>query len=173
MNERMMTSSDRAVRASVGYHVWCCTMLCVSLLLTACQSSSRSLPTVEVAFVSDAGTSSPSFAVEVVADQGDRSQGLMYRKHLESDKGMLFVFPHEAVQSFWMKNTYIPLDMVFVSRDFEVVGALENIPPLTETPRRVNRPSLYVLEFAAGTAKKFAITEGVKLTVKGDIPEGR
>lgn len=150
------------------------TLMVTLLLLSACQGSSRALPTIELSFLSEESDKAPQvFSMEVVATPDERSQGLMFRKHLNPDEGMIFVFPEERLQSFWMKNTYIPLDMVFVSKELRVVGILENTTPLTETPRRVDLPSMYVLEFAGGTAKKFGITEGVRVAIRGDLPVGR
>jgi hypothetical protein len=72
-----------------------------------------------------------------------------------------------------MKNTFISLDMIFVSSDWRVVGVLKNVPPLTEDRRSVNAPSQYVLEFAAGTAESHAIQPGTKVMVKGALPQSR
>jgi uncharacterized membrane protein (UPF0127 family) len=94
----------------------------------------------------------------------------MFRRELPEDRGMVFVFPEQQIQSFWMKNTLIPLDMVFVSQDGTVVGVVENAAPLTEEPRSVGIPSLYVLEFAAGAAKKFGISSGSKVKFLGELP---
>jgi uncharacterized membrane protein (UPF0127 family) len=96
----------------------------------------------------------------------------MYRREVGEGKGMLFVFPDEKVQSFWMKNTLVPLDMVFVSKEMKVVGILENVPPLTEDPRFVDIPSLYVLEFAGGTMRKVGVRTGAKLVIRGQIARG-
>lgn len=129
-------------------------------------------PTVEIEFVAPEGQSIRSFEVEVVSTPLTRAKGLMYRREVGDGKGMLFVFPGEKVQSFWMKNTLIPLDMVFVSKDMKVVGILENVPPLTEDPRFVDAPSLYVLEFAGGTMRKVGVSTGAKLVIRGQIARG-
>jgi hypothetical protein len=97
-------------------------------------------------------------------------KGLMYRKEIDPHRGMIFVFPEEKVQTFWMKNTYIPLDMVFVTKEMKVVGILENVPPLNEEPRTVGKPSLYVLEFGAGVMRKNGVTPGSIVSIHGQLP---
>jgi hypothetical protein len=88
--------------------------------------------------------------VEVVRTPRERARGLMYRQHLPPDRGMLFLFEQEEIQSFWMKNTLIPLDMVFIRRDMTVAGIVENAEPRTTSSRRVDAPSIYVLEVNGG-----------------------
>ena len=97
----------------------------------------------------------------------------MYRRSLAKDAGMIFVFPEERENSFWMKNTYISLDMVFVGRDMKVVGVLHDVPPLNELPRSVSKPSMYVVEFAAGTMKRLGIGEGALLQLETSLPPAR
>jgi uncharacterized protein len=74
----------------------------------------------------------------------------MYRHDLAADAGMLFVFPETADQAFWMKNTPLPLDMIFIGEDLVVVGIVENAIPFSTRLLRVARPSRYVLEVHAG-----------------------
>lgn len=136
---------------------------------SAC-TSAKSLPTVSITLTSPSGQTSESFSMEVAATPQARSTGLMFRRTLGGREGMLFLFPEQQQLSFWMKNTFIPLDMIFVSKEWKVVGILENVPPLTETPRRVEAESQYVLEFAAGTAKRVGIVEGSLVRVNGLLP---
>jgi uncharacterized protein len=91
--------------------------------------------------------------VEVVRTPEDRARGLMYRRELPSHQGMLFIFDHQEVQSFWMQNTYIPLDMIFIDEAMKIVGVIHNAEPLTTTSRSVGLPSRYVLEVNGGFAK--------------------
>jgi uncharacterized membrane protein (UPF0127 family) len=144
--------------------------LCV--FLVACRPASG-LPTVNLTFTSPTGEKTQSFLMEVAATQESRTRGLMFRRSLDSDKGMLFLFPKPGRLSFWMKNTFIPLDMVFVSSDWRVVGSLENVPPQTETPRMVEADSQYVLEFAAGTVKRLGVLAGARVDVEGELPAVR
>lgn len=141
----------------------------VIIAVSAC-SSSEALPTVELTVSTPTGAVSPVFRMEVAATQASRSKGLMFRKELGAEEGMIFLFGSERRQAFWMKNTLIPLDIVFVSSDWRVVGVLHDVPPLTESPRSVPTPSQYVLEFAAGTAARLGLQEGATVTILGDLP---
>ena len=85
-------------------------------------------------------------SVETARTQSQRQLGLMYRRQLGRDSGMLFIFDREQKQAFTMKNTYIPLDMIFIGRDRRIVGWIENATPRTEGPYEVAGASQYVLE---------------------------
>ena len=139
------------------------------IALTAC---SRNAPAdgVDLIFKKPSGEKTEVFRMEVVATNSDRMRGLMFRKSLAANAGMIFLFNEEREQSFWMKNTLIPLDMVFVSSAWKVVGALENVLPLTEDPRTVGIPSQYVLEFSAGTIKRLGVSSGAAVEVTGQLP---
>ena len=141
-------------------------------VVSACAQSAK-LPTVKGNFVNEGGGKTPTFTLEVCANDAERSLGLMYRKALPDNTGMIFVFSNERDNTFWMKNTYIPLDMVFVDREMKVVGILEDVPPLNEAPRSVGKPSMYVLEFSAGTMKKLGVVPGSKVEIDGTLPESR
>jgi uncharacterized membrane protein (UPF0127 family) len=99
-------------------------------------------------------------SMEVADTPAKRAKGLMDRTVLAPDAGMIFVFEREAMQSFWMKDTYIALDMVFVSGARKVVGVLRDVPPLTESSRAVKTPSRYVIELNAGFCAREGIVEG-------------
>ena len=105
--------------------------------------------------------------VEVVRTPRAIRRGLMYRQHMAEDKGMLFLMGKEEVQSFWMRNTLIPLDMVFIRKDFTVAGIVENTVPLDETSRSVDKPSSYVLEVNGGWIAKRGITAGATVRCEG------
>lgn len=99
-----------------------------------------------------------------VADTPDlRNRGLMHRKELPADHGMVFIFPREEDQTFFMKNTHIPLDMIFVNSGFMVVGVVENARPLTLETRSVGRLSRYVVELKAHTASARGIGPGARV----------
>ena len=103
------------------------------------------------------------FVLEVAATEAERARGLMFRRSLEDGHGMLFVFEKEEAHTFWMKNTYIPLDMVFINKNMEVVGIIEAAKPLTEDSLSVDAPSLYVVEIKAYSARKHGIKKGTKV----------
>ena len=119
------------------------------------------------------GQRTSTFKVEIASTPEDRARGLMFRKSIERDQGMLFIFPREEQLAFWMKNTFVPLDMVFVSSDWRVVGVLKDVPPLSEERRMVEAVSQYVLEFAAGTAEREQIQAGMRVIVEGALPAAR
>jgi len=102
-------------------------------------------------------------AVEVVATEAKIERGLMYREHLPPDDGMLFMMGREYDWAFYMRNTLIPLDMLFIGKDLTVAGVVVNAEPRTETLRRVGKPSLYVLEVNGGWAAAHGVTAGAKV----------
>ena len=123
----------------------------------------------------DGGKGGEHFRVRVVANDPSRQRGLMFVKaeELEPNRGMLFIFPEERVQSFWMKDTFAPLDMIFVDKNRAVVGVVENAVPFSLEPRKVDKPSIYVVELLAGAAKRAGIHSGLIMKVDGDLPTAR
>jgi len=108
------------------------------------------------------------FNVEIAADDATRELGLMFRTRMPADHGMLFVFDRPAVQTFWMKNTLIPLDMLFFDQDYRLVSVQQRVPPCRQDPCPVYAsagPAQYVLELNGGEAEKLALKRGDKLTV--------
>ncbi|HEY5949896.1 MAG TPA: DUF192 domain-containing protein [Kofleriaceae bacterium] len=101
--------------------------------------------------------------VEVVATEAKIQKGLMFRQHLPLDAGMLFLMGTEKEWPFWMRNTLIPLDMLFIASDMKVAGIVENAEPMTESLRTVHKPSLYVLEVNGGWAKSHDVTAGAQV----------
>lgn len=160
----------------------------LGLVLAACSTQSRepssaaapTQPTSPVTASSDAtAKQAPRAKVVLNGSQGERvvtvevvsspravERGLMYRQHLPIDEGMLFLMGEEDVQSFWMRNTLIPLDIIFIDKHFKIVGISENAEPRTETSRTVGKPSSYVLEVNGGWSAQNGIGTGT--TVKFD-----
>jgi uncharacterized membrane protein (UPF0127 family) len=101
--------------------------------------------------------------VELARTDDEKQRGLMYRSRLDPDGGMLFLFDRETHQVFWMRNTYVPLDMIFISKDRRVVGVVEHAEPLTDTPRSVEGLSQYVLEVEGGFAAQHRIGGGTRV----------
>ncbi len=118
--------------------------------------------------------------IEIAHEGAERAQGLMWRKKMEDKQAMLFIFDYPEPQSFWMRNTYIPLDMIFVNEKFEVVTVLKNVPVLNDAPRPSGKPAQYVVEVNAGLAERYGIAPGVKVAWSdfvtgrpgGDFPVG-
>jgi uncharacterized protein len=127
-------------------------------------SGTRTAQADEPAVVLEPAGHPPAEVTVEVARTGRQIQrGLMYREHMPPDHGMLFLMGEERIQSFWMRNTLIPLDMIFIGRDMTVAGVVANTKPLTDTPRRVDRPSYYVLEVNAGWAAAHHVAAGTRV----------
>jgi uncharacterized protein len=100
------------------------------------------------------------FAVELATNDAERSRGLMFRKELPEGQGMLFDFQREQPVSFWMHNTYISLDMIFIRGDGRILSIAENTEPLSDRLVPSGGPVRAVLEVIAGTAVKLGIAPG-------------
>jgi uncharacterized membrane protein (UPF0127 family) len=100
------------------------------------------------------------FAVEIAADSEQRAQGLMNRKEMAQDKGMLFDFGTTRRVYMWMKDTYLPLDMLFLDQDGAVVSITADTVPLSEAIIDSHQPVRFVIELNAGAAKKLGIALG-------------
>jgi len=112
-----------------------------------------------------------SFEVEMAVTPEETSRGLMFRRELPEGRGMLFDFHRDQEVSFWMKNTYISLDMIFIRSDGRIMRIAENTTPLSERLVPSNGPVRAVLEVIAGTAKKYGIAPGDR--VAGSIFSGK
>jgi uncharacterized membrane protein (UPF0127 family) len=110
-----------------------------------------------------------TIALEVVDTPAARTRGLMYRRELADGDGMLFVFDEESDHAFWMKNTFIPLDMIFVSGDRRVVGVHVRARPQSLTPISVGQPSRWVIEVPGGWAERAGVAVGDRV----ELPEPR
>ena len=104
-----------------------------------------------------------TFNVEVAKTIEERRIGLMYRKKLLDNEGMLFIFPSEKIIKLWMKNTYIPLDVIFISENKVIVDIKKNMEKLSETIVKSKVKSRYALEFNAGLINKLNIEIGDKV----------
>jgi len=100
------------------------------------------------------------FTVELAISWDDQARGLMYRKHLDPDKGMLFVFEQPDYLSFWMRNCLIPLDMLFIRQDGTIANIVANAEPGTDTPRKSLGRAIGVLEIPGGRAAELGIKPG-------------
>ena len=142
-------------------------LLSLSVGSGACKNSQRMsagaspapASAVSVTVHADGGRAIP-FRVELARTQPEQQQGLMYRPRMDADAGMLFIFKEPGPLTFWMHNTLIPLDMIFISADRKIVGVVENAEPQTDTPRRVPGLSQYVLEINGGLSAKLGVHAG-------------
>jgi uncharacterized membrane protein (UPF0127 family) len=104
-----------------------------------------------------------SFSVELATNDAERERGLMFRKELPEGRGMLFDFEREAPVAFWMHNTYIPLDMIFIRADGSILRIAENTEPLSDRLVPSGGPVRAVLEVIGGTARRLGIAPGDKV----------
>lgn len=98
--------------------------------------------------------------IEIADDDLSRERGLMWRKSMEERQGMLFIMDEEDMLAFWMLNTYIALDLVFVNSNKEIVTIQKNATPQKLDRIPSSRPALYVVEVVAGFCDKYGIREG-------------
>lgn len=98
--------------------------------------------------------------VEVVQTDEERMKGLMFREQLPEDQGMLFVFEFSRIQSFWMRNTFIPLDIAFIDSEGKIVD-IQQMEPIDESKNYISAaPALYVLETNAGWFERHGVKVG-------------
>lgn len=149
-------------------------VLSAAVAFAACAGAEESSEAAEVFRIpvtvrTDAGP--VTFQAEIADSPAERNRGLMFRTDLAEDEGMLFIFPAEAQQSFWMKNTLIPLDMIFIRADRTILGIVENAEPETLDNRSVRGFSQYVLEIRGGLSAELGIEAGQRVEFMAPVPE--
>lgn len=134
-------------------------LLC-ALMLTACTACASGEPSVELG--------GKTFIVEIADSSEELALGLMFRESMAADEGMIFIFQNEAPRSFWMKNTRIPLDIMYFDKDLKLVSIAADTQPcrVSRCPSYPSKaPAQYVLELNAGTAAKLGVRVGDRLTL--------
>jgi len=136
--------------------------LAIALIAVLAGSAARaaSFQTLEIATKSGVHI----FSVEMATTEEEKTTGLMYRKELADGKGMLFDFTPEQQISMWMKNTYIPLDMIFIRADGRILRIAENTEPMSTKIISSGGLARGVLEVPAGTAQKYGIAPGDRVS---------
>lgn len=142
------------------------------LVLAACQPKPPEREALQVL----SGGATHAFQVEIADDEQERETGLMNRDNLPSEQGMLFLFPDARERAFWMKNTHIPLDILYISKSGEVISIQKNTMPMNETPLHSFGPAAAVLEINGGQADALGIKPGDRITHrffegKGPMPQ--
>ncbi len=147
--------------------------LCLSFLIfsSACSQSqgNRSSETTTAFFTNQDGSKSPSLNLEVVRTKASIQRGLMYRKELGATEGMLFVFPDDSPRSFWMKNTFVELDIIFISKNLTVDSIQKRAKPLTTKRRPSKGSAQYVVEVLGGSSDHWNLSRGSKLILEPDF----
>lgn len=120
----------------------------------------------ELWFLSAKGDTITKIAIEVADNEYETTQGLMYRKTMDMQQGMLFVFPDEDFRSFWMKNTILALDIIYVNANNEIGSCQMSAVPYSEESLPSKKPAKYVVEVNAGFWSKYQLKEGDKIVFK-------
>ena len=136
--------------------VWSIALISFALAFASGPTRAAGEQTVEIA----SKTGVHIFAVEIADNDADRAKGLMYRKELPEGRGMLFDFHRDQEVSFWMQNTYIPLDMIFIRGDGRILRIEENTEPLSTRLIPSRGAVRAVLEVIGGTSRKLGIAPG-------------
>jgi len=134
--------------------------------LTVCPKDPDGIPksqSAEVTFPEAPGA--PKVDVELATTEKEITRGLMYRRSMPEERGMLFHLDERREHTFWMHNTCMPLDMLFIDDDGTVVGIVESATPLTDSSRTVGCPSVFVLEVNAGWCRRHGVKAGQKLGI--------
>ena len=149
-------------RATLVVAAWIAIVLMPAL--AACDA------TPQVAIVGPDNSARATVKVELAETPDARELGLMYRNHLDDNAGMLFIFPSAGAEQFWMKNTVIPLDMLFADSDGKVLGIVANAQPYSEALLGGFPGTQYVLEVNGGFAAAHHIAVGDRLKFSGFDP---
>jgi uncharacterized membrane protein (UPF0127 family) len=144
-----------------------CAHLAWTILVLALLGCARG-PCVNI--VGQDGKSLASVTVEVADNDQSREKGLMFRNQLDADAGMLFIFRQPSKLVFWMRNTWIPLDMIFADGNGRIVGIVANARTRSDQQLGVDAESQYVLEVNGGFSEKHHIKAGDRLEFQGFLP---
>lgn len=132
-----------------------------------CPADPEKPPALRTGKVTFGDAQATTITVEIAEKDRDRQRGLMYRKAMPQDHGMIFWFAEKSDHSFWMHNTCIPLDMLYLDDDGLVVGIEENTPTMSDDTFDVGCESRYVLEVNAGFTQAHGIAPGQRVKIEG------
>lgn len=149
-------------------------LLALVLLAGGCGSDDRALPTIrtelefrkdgELAFLTAGGDTITTIDVEIAETDETRARGLMGRRGLPPRSGMLFIMDSADTTGFWMRNTPLPLDIIFVNPDFQVINIAKRTTPFSDDLISPEAPKLYVVEVRAGFTDLAGITEDSRIS---------
>ncbi len=135
-------------------NLWRSSVLVVATFLVACSGVAETI---------SATINGNSLKLEVARTQNEHAQGLMYRREMDRNAGMLFIFPEAKERTFWMKNTVLSLDIIFIDEQKKVLGVVEKAVPFSTKSVGVEGASKYVIEVNAGVARELGIVPGTKV----------
>jgi len=150
----------------------------VVLILVSCKSESKqAIKTETVSFTKEGELTilseeseaiKASFEIEIAESEYETQTGLMYRKSMKENRGMLFIQPTESLQYFYMKNTEIPLDIIYIDSGMKIVSFQKNAQPFNEDTLPSNVPARYVFEINAGLSDKLGLQVGDSISFTRD-----
>lgn len=149
-------------------YLWCVDEQCE---LPPAEVGQTDASTPQVTVVDPDGEEVADFYIELATTDSEKRKGLMFRRQLPDNWGMLFVYEDEAERGFWMQNTFIPLDMIFADARGRIVHIVEEAEPLTRVQRRSRKPARYVLEINAGLSEELGLEPGLVLQMANVDPE--
>lgn len=138
-------------------YLWCVDETCT---IPAAVTGAHNEKTPRIEFLGADDSPAAAFWLELAVTASEHEKGLMFRRSLPDDWGMLFIYPDEAQRSFWMQNTFIALDMIFITADGTVDSIIAQAEPLTRTPRTSDGAARYVLEIRGGRAAELGLKPG-------------
>lgn len=145
--------------------------------ISSCKEEQRTIKPIKIEFKKEgelkfykptSDTLITQFDIEIADNDYEVQTGLMHRKSMKNDRAMLFIFPDSRMRSFYMKNTYISLDIIYIDKDKHIVSIQEHTNPLDETPLPSKFPAKYVLEINAGLSNKLNINVGDSIAFTKD-----
>lgn len=146
--------------------------LLITMNISSCKKDKKTIKPTEVTFTKEgeltlfkttADSSKVVIDIEIADNEYETQTGLMYRNSMENNQGMLFVFDDVTERSFYMKNTKIPLDLIFIDEDKTIVSFQKNAKPFDENSLPSNAPAKYVLEVNAGLVDTWELSVGDKI----------
>ena len=150
------------LRSRVGLRFLCWAFALCFVAASAASNSARAEGGLEPLRITTS-SGAHAFQVEIAKDEASREKGLMFRRFMPADRGMLFEFEKNRPVSFWMKNTYIPLDMIFIAPNGVVTHIAANAEPLSEAVVPSGGPCVAVLELNGGAAAQIGLQPGDKV----------
>ena len=145
-------------------------ILAFTIVLASCKTESKkSIKTETIAFTkegeltvlsTETDSLKANFDIEIAETEYETQTGLMYRKSMKQDRGMLFIQPTESLQYFYMKNTEIPLDIIYINSGMKIVSFQKNAEPFNEETLPSNAPAKYILEINAGLSDELGLQVG-------------
>ncbi|MDP5157067.1 MAG: DUF192 domain-containing protein [Flaviramulus sp.] len=139
----------------------------LSIVFSSCKEDKNVIKQTEVSFIKEAeltifkkDSTQINLDIEIANTDYETQTGLMYRSSMKTNQGMLFVFDDVEPRSFYMKNTQIPLDLIFINKDKTIVSFQKNAKPFDESSLTSNAPAKYVLEINAGLVDRWHISVG-------------